>query len=463
MTTTSEPTAPERADLVSLTIDDIEVSVPKGTLIIRAAEQAGIEIPRFCDHPGLDPVGACRQCLVEVWMPGRPGPDGTPGEPTQMQGPPGRMKPQASCTMTVAPGMVVKTQYTSPGAAKAQEGVMEMLLINHPLDCPVCDKGGECPLQNQAMSNGRATSRFEDIKRTYPKPINISSQVLLDRERCVLCARCTRFSDQVAGDPFIALVERGALQQVGIYEEKPFESYFSGNTVQICPVGALTGAAYRFRSRPFDLVSTPSVCEHCASGCAQRSDHRRGHVLRRMAINDPAVNEEWNCDKGRWAFAYTSVGDRLEFPMVRDADGDLRVVSWRDALAAAAAGLRGTAAGVLVGGRVSSEDAYAYGKFARTVLGSNDVDFRARPESAEETDFLASTVVATGPEGGAVTYADLEAASSILLVGIEPEDESPIVFLRLRKAFRKHGTRVFSVSPVATRGLAKMGGTLIPT
>ena len=337
---TTAPAAPPAADLVTLTIDDVEVSVPKGTLIIRAAEQAGIEIPRFCDHPGLDPVGACRQCLVEVWMPGRPGPDGTPGEPTQMQGPPGRMKPQASCTMAVAPGMVVKTQYTSPGADKAQKGVMELLLINHPLDCPVCDKGGECPLQNQAMSNGRSTSRFEDVKRTYPKPINISSQVLLDRERCVLCARCTRFSEQVAGDPFIALVERGALQQVGIYEEKPFESYFSGNTVQICPVGALTGAAYRFRSRPFDLVSTPSACEHCASGCAIRTDHRRGTVLRRMAWNDPEVNEEWNCDKGRWAFAYTSVGDRLQLPMVRGDDGELRVASWREALEAAAAGLR---------------------------------------------------------------------------------------------------------------------------
>ena len=275
---------------------------------------------------------------------------------------------------------------------------MEFLLINHPLDCPVCDKGGECPLQNQAMSNGRSTSRFEDVKRTYPKPINISSQVLLDRERCVLCARCTRFSDQIAGDPFIALVERGALQQVGIYEEQPFESYFSGNTVQICPVGALTGAAYRFRSRPFDLVSTPSVCEHCASGCAQRTDHRRGTVLRRMAQNDPAVNEEWNCDKGRWAFAYTSVGDRLELPQVRGADGELRVASWREALEAAAAGLRAaTSTGVLVGGRVSAEDAYAYGKFARTVLGTNDIDFRARPHSAEEADFLASTVVGHRP------------------------------------------------------------------
>ena len=397
-------------------------------------------------------------------MPGRPGPDGTPGEPTQMQGPPGRMKPQASCTMAVAPGMVVKTQYTSEGADKAQQGNMEFLLINHPLDCPVCDKGGECPLQNQAMSNGRSTSRFEDVKRTYPKPISISAQVLLDRERCVLCARCTRFSEQIAGDPFIALVERGALQQVGIYEEKPFESYFSGNTVQICPVGALTGSAYRFRSRPFDLVSTRSVCEHCASGCAIRTDHRRGAVMRRMAWNDPAVNEEWNCDKGRWAFAYTSVGDRLELPMVRGADGELRVASWREALETASAGLRAAAStGVLVGGRVSTEDAYAYGKFARTVLGTNDVDFRARPHSAEEADFLTSTVVATGPEGGAVTYADLEAAGSVLLVGLEPEDESPIVFLRLRKAFRRTKTAVYAVAPVATRGLAKVGGTLIPT
>ncbi len=177
---------------------------------------------------------------------------------------------------------------------------MELLLINHPLDCPICDKGGECPLQNQAMSNGRTETRFDDVKRTFPKPIAISSQVLLDRERCVLCARCTRFSDQIAGDRFIDLLERGASQQVGIATGEPFQSYFSGNTVQICPVGALTGTAYRFRARPFDLVSSPSVCEHCASGCAQRTDHRRGKVLRRLAGDDPEVNEEWNCDKGRW-------------------------------------------------------------------------------------------------------------------------------------------------------------------
>ena len=218
------------------------------------------------------------------------------------------MKPQASCTLTVSDGMVVNTQVTSPIADKAQQGVMELLLINHPLDCPVCDKGGECPLQNQAMSNGRGESRFDEIKRTFPKPINISAQVLLDRERCVLCARCTRFSEQIAGDPFIALIERGALQQVGIYEKEPFESYFSGNTIQICPVGALTSAAYRFRARPFDLVSTPSVCEHCASGCALRTDHRRGKVMRRLAGDDPEVNEEWNCDKGRFALPLRPAG-----------------------------------------------------------------------------------------------------------------------------------------------------------
>ena len=287
---TSMTTTPEKTDLVNVTIDGIQVSVPKDTLVIRAAEQVGVQIPRFCDHPLLAPVGACRQCLVDV-------PDAGNGR--------GFPKPQASCTLPVAEGMVVNTQATSPVADKAQQGIMEFLLINHPLDCPVCDKGGECPLQNQAMSNGRGESRFAaggGIKRTFPKPINISAQVLLDRERCVLCARCTRFSEQVAGDPFIELLERGALQQVGIYEKEPFESYFSGNTIQICPVGALTSAEYRFRSRPFDLVSSPAIAEHDACGSAIRVDHRRGKVMRRLSGNDPEVNEEWITDKDRFAF-----------------------------------------------------------------------------------------------------------------------------------------------------------------
>ncbi len=285
--TTDSQTSEAQVELVTLVIDGFEVTVPKGTLVIRAAEKLGIQIPRFCDHPLLDPAGACRQCLVDIEINGRAFP-----------------KPQASCTIPVENGMIVKTQLTSPVADKAQKGIMELLLINHPLDCPVCDKGGECPLQNQAMSNGYAESRFDGEKRVFEKPVPISSQVYLDRERCVLCARCTRFSNQIAGDPFITLNERGALQQVGIYEEKPFESYFSGNTIQICPVGALTSAAYRFNSRPFDISSTPSACEHCASGCSLRTDIRHEKVQRRLAGEDSAANEEWNCDKGRFAFTY---------------------------------------------------------------------------------------------------------------------------------------------------------------
>jgi NADH-quinone oxidoreductase subunit G len=343
--------APEpKPDGVTFTIDGIETTVPKGTLVIRAAEQLGIQIPRFCDHPLLAPAGACRQCLVEVWAPGRD------GKVAKMP------KPQASCTLTATPGMDVRTQRTSAEADKAQHGVMELLLINHPLDCPVCDKGGECPLQNQAMSNGRSQTRFVDVKRTFPKPIAVSTEILLDRERCILCQRCTRFSREIAGDPFIDLQKRGAMQQIGRFDAdvlgfagagvdgedgaaagtltfddrvflgadipvgpaeddesgSPFASYFSGNTVQICPVGALTGAAYRFRARPFDLVSTPGVAEHDSSGAAIRVDHRRGVVLRRLAGEDPEVNEEWITDKDRFAFTWQSAADRITTPLVRD-------------------------------------------------------------------------------------------------------------------------------------------------
>ncbi|MEO9240361.1 MAG: NADH-quinone oxidoreductase subunit G, partial [Jatrophihabitantaceae bacterium] len=447
MTTVSEQT-----ELVTVTIDGIDISVPKGTLLIRAAEQLGIQIPRFCDHPLLEPAGACRQCLVEV---------------TDMGNGRGMPKPAASCTTTVMPGMVIKTQLTSPVADKAQQGVMELLLINHPLDCPVCDKGGECPLQNQAMSNGRADSRFGDRKRTFPKPIAVSAQVLLDRERCVLCQRCTRFSEQIAGDPFIDLLERGAQQQIGTATDTPFQSYFSGNTVQICPVGALTGASYRFRARPFDLMSTPSVCEHCSSGCAQRSDWRRGKVTRRLAGEDPAVNEEWNCDKGRWAFQYASQPDRLLTPLVRDESGTLVEASWPQALEVAAAGLAAArdaaGVGVLPGGRLTEEDAYAYAKFARVVLATNDIDYRARPNSAEELAFLGSAIAGTSPSTGGVGYADLERAGTVLLVGLEPEEESPIVFLRLRKGTRAGTTVVHSIAPLASHGLDKLDGHLIPT
>jgi NADH-quinone oxidoreductase subunit G len=464
---------------VRLTVDGVEIDAPKGELIIRAAERIGVDVPRFCDHPLLAPAAACRQCLVEVEMGGRPMP-----------------KPQPACAVTVADGMVVRTQVTSAVADKAQQGVMELLLINHPLDCPICDKGGECPLQNQALKHGRAESRFVDAKRTFAKPVPISAQVLLDRERCVLCQRCTRFADEIAGDAFIDLIERGAMQQIGVGpadprspavgpinpgggvegghdhaltgEKQPFASYFSGNVIQICPVGALTSAAYRFRSRPFDLVSTPSVCEHCASGCAQRTDWRRGRVTRRLAGNDPEVNEEWNCDKGRFAFTYATAGDRLLRPMVRDAEtNELRDSTWTEALRVAAAGLAaardGQGVGVLTGGRLTAEDAYAYGKFARMALRTNDIDFRARVHSAEELDFLADRVVGTGPDSGGVSYADLEVAPTVLSVAFEPEEESPIVFLRLRKAARRGSLKLFHVGQWSTPVVRKAAGTLLPS
>jgi len=434
---------------VTVTIDGFEIRVPKGTLIIRAAELLGIAIPRFCDHPLLDPIGACRQCLVEVE---------------------GQRKPLASCITTCSEGMVVRTQLTSAVAEKAQRGVMEFLLINHPLDCPMCDKGGECPLQNQAMSNGQGETRFTEEKRTFAKPVPISTQVLLDRERCISCTRCVRTSEEIAGDAFIEFIERGPKQMIATAEGKPFNSYFSGNTVQVCPVGALTGAAYRFRSRPFDLISVPSVCEHCASGCRQRTDIRRGRVLRRLAGEDPAVNEEWNCDKGRWAFTYATQPDRLTTPLVRDENAVLVPASWPHALAVAAAGLAAArdadpatqpahGVGVLAGGRLTLEDAYAYAKFTRVALDSNDVDMRARPHSAEEEQFLAACVAGRGI---GVSYADLEQAPAVLLAGFEPEDESPIVFLRLRKAVRR-GLRVFSVAALASPGLAKLSGQLLET
>lgn len=489
-------------ELVDIKIDGRDVSVPKGTLIIRAAEQIGIRIPRFCDHPLLKPAAACRQCLVEVARPGRD------GNLAKMP------KPVASCAEAVSPGMEVYTQETSAVAERAQHGIMEFLLINHPLDCPICDKGGECPLQNQAMTDGRAVSRFTDIKRTFPKPIRVSSQILLDRDRCILCQRCTRFSAQIPGDPFIALQGRGggsagmevhALHgsQIGTFDAdildfagagesrvdegqsgpygeaapvsgfsagpitpmeldvagRPFASYFSGNTIQICPVGALTSASYRFRARPFDLVSVDSVTEHDASGSAIRIDHRRGTVVRRLAGEDMEVNEEWITDKDRFAFRWQNGEDRLRYPLVRDESGNLVPTSWEDALNVAAAGLeKAGAAGVLAGGRLPLEDAYAYSKFTRLVLGSNDIDFRTRVSSGEEDEFLAAYVAGTGMD---VTYDDIEKAPHVFLVGLEAEEECGSIFLRLRKGGLAKTTSVSVLAPFLTRGSAKMYADLV--
>ncbi len=497
----------DTTDLVDVTIDDVHVSVPKGTLVIRAAEEAGIRIPRFCDHPLLKPVAACRQCLVEVGTPDR-----KTGEVRFMP------KPQPSCAQTVSPGMVVRTQHTSETARKAQYGVMEFLLINHPLDCPVCDKGGECPLQNQAMTEGRAISRFADAKRTYPKPMRLTSQILLDRERCILCQRCVRFGKEIAGDAFIDLQGRGGGtaptedhvfvgEQIGMFdtrvlgfhtggpggdESRPadisgpdgaagllsafdagdlpesgqdqsgraFASYFSGNIIQICPVGALTASSYRFRSRPFDLVSTESVSEHDASGSAIRVDVRRGEVVRRMAGNDPEVNEEWITDKDRFAFEWDKES-RLTMPLVRE-NGQLVATSWSDALDRARQGLQDAAArgevGLLPGGRLTFEDAWAWSKFARTVLHTDSVDARSRSLSEEERQFLAARVAGSGL---GVTYTDLESAGQVLLVALEPEDECGSIFLRLRKGVLAGTVAVSTVAPFTTAGSAKMSARVL--
>lgn len=430
---------------VTLTIDGQQITVPKGTLVIRAAEQLGVIVPRFCDHPLLDPIGACRQCVVEVEGVG---------------------KPLMACTSTCTQDMVVRTQHTSDVARRGQEGTLEFLLVNHPLDCPMCDKGGECPLQDQALMHGANTSRFVDEKRRYDKPVAVSAQVLLDRERCVLCARCTRFSEQISGDPFIELFERGALEQVAIYEDEPYESYFSGNVIQICPVGALTSADYRFKARPFDQVSAKSVCSGCSAGCSLTVQSRRGEITRQLARTNMAVNEMWSCDKGRFGFKALAAPSRLTSPLLRR-DDQLVEAEWGDALIAAGDALAAARdagehrVAVLTGARVADEDAYAFGKLARAVLRSDRVDGRTRFAPSDETAALTALL-----GRASATYEDVEHAPVTLVVGLDPEEEVPILHLRLRKAWRDHtaklvsvGPRMGSLAPYAWRRLATDPGT----
>jgi NADH-quinone oxidoreductase subunit G len=406
--------------LVTLTIDGKEVSVPRGTLIIRAAERLGVEIPRFCDHPYLEPAGACRQCYVSI-----------EGQP----------KLNTACTATVAPGMVVHTQNTDEAVREAQVANLEFLLLNHPLDCPICDRGGECPLQDQALAYGPGESRYVDAKRVYPKPVPLSPLVNLDRERCVLCARCTRFCDQISGDRFIELFARGAGERVSIAAGEDFRSPFSGNTIQICPVGALTASPYRFVARPFDLTSADSVCQHCSAGCNVRVDMRRGEVVRVLARENPNVNDAWTCDKGRFAFRHWDAPGRVTTPLIRERG--LEPTSFGEALSWIAERAEGRRVAFLAGGRLLDEDAYALSKLARTVFATNDLDHRRefhggiaeRREAAGATD---------------VTYADVERATAILVVGLDAEQEVPILHLRIRKAAAR-GAKVFVIASRETR------------
>ncbi|HUG85002.1 MAG TPA: NADH-quinone oxidoreductase subunit G [Euzebya sp.] len=425
-------------DLISVTIDGHELQVPPGTLVIRAAEQVGITIPRFCDHPLLDPVAACRMCLVDVE---------------------GARKPTPACSEAVRPDMVVRTQQTSELARQYQESQMEFLLINHPLDCPQCDKGGECPLQDQSLANGTADSRMWEKKRVFTKALPINPLITLDRERCVLCARCTRFSSEISGDPFIELFERGALEQVAIYRDRPYASPFSGNVVQICPVGALTSNTYRFGARPFDIKRIPGIAYHDASGAGMRHDVRGGVIQRTLARTNLEVNDAWLDDKNRYGHPFLAHPDRLRHPLVRGETGALQEASWATAVQAAADAILAVdpdQVAVLTGGRLTDEDAYAVSRFARDVVGTDHVDFRTDPQA----DDLAVLPLLAGDT--TVTNAVVEAAPTVLIAGLDPHEELPLLFLRLRKAWRKHKTKIVVVGPVLGR-LEEIAWQWIPT
>ena len=415
----------EEVDTVPFTLDGREVTAHKGELLIAAAERAGTFIPRFCYHPRMKSVGVCRMCLVEV-----SGPRGASLQP--------------SCFLEVQPGMGVTTD--SDKVKKAQDGVLEFLLVNHPLDCPVCDKGGECPLQDQTLAYGPGETRFVEEKRHFEKPIPISELVLLDRERCIQCSRCTRFAEEVAGEAQIDFIGRGEQIQVNTFPELPFSSYFSGNVVQICPVGALTAAPYRFAARPWDLDQVESTCTTCAVGCRVAVQSSSNRVTRLLGIDVDPVNQGWLCDKGRFAFDAVNSEERLTEPLLRK-DGELVPVSWHEALAAVAEGLQGAAEaggaesiGFLGGGRLTNEGAYAWAKVAKGILGTDSVD-------AQLGDGLPAEVVLGLPRA---TIDQAVTADTVIVLSGDLREELPVLFLRLRSAIVDGGPSVIELSPRAT-------------
>ncbi len=402
---------PPPPDGVTLTIDGNEVVARKGELVIAAAERNGVYIPRFCYHPRMEPVGMCRMCVVEI---------------DTGRGP----ALQPACMIEAADGMTVATD--SPVSKKAQEGVLEFLLVNHPLDCPVCDKGGECPLQDQTMSYGPGESRFVEEKRHFEKPIPISDLVLLDRERCILCDRCTRFAKDVAGDPLIHFIDRAAETQVNTFPGHPFASYFSGNTVQICPVGALTATPYRFKARPWDLDEAESTCTSCSVGCRVVVQASRNKVLRYQGVDLDPVNWGWLCDKGRFDFEAVNSEERLSSPLLRDEGLLLEEASWSAALGRASDALqrgldRGGAEGVAVlgGSRLTNEDAYAWVKLAKGIIGTDNVD-------CQLGDGLPAEAVLGLPR--ATIDEACQPGGVVLLLGPDPKEELPVLYLRLRHA-----------------------------
>ena len=410
------------SEQVNVTVDGQQFQAPKGQMLIKAAQDHGTYIPRFCWHERMRAVGLCRMCLVE------------------METPRGKVLITA-CTNPVADGMVIDTK--SEVAKKAQEGVLEFLLINHPLDCPVCDRGGECPLQDHTMAYGPGESRFVEEKRHFEKPIKISDLVYLDRERCILCARCTRFSDEVSGDPLIEFLDRGNYTQINTFPDLPFSSYFSGNTVQICPVGALTSRAYRFRARPWDLTAVESTCTHCTSGDRINVQASQNEVLRFLGVDAEATNWGWLSDKCRFGFEYISSPDRLTAPMIRQEGGSFADASWSEALELVSirlAEIRDAEKGlaVLGGARGTNEDAYALARFAREVLSTNNIDCQL--DDGLDPQFLAATA-------DRARISDLDGAQTILVWGPDLKEEHPTLYLRVRHAVQEKGARLVLVHP----------------
>lgn len=411
------------ASNVSVTINGVTVQAEKGRLLIDVAEEMGVFVPRFCYHPGMKSVAVCRMCLVQVE---------------------GQRKLLPACATPVDDGMNVNTVEES--AVDAQSGMLEFLLINHPLDCPICDRAGECPLQDQTYRHGPGSSRYVEPKRTYEKALDISDLVVLDRERCVLCWRCVRFCEEISGDAFIQLVDRGAGTQILTFSDEPFDSYFSGNTIQICPVGALTSRPYRFVARPWDIQGAASVCGYCAVGCPITNETRSDKLVRCQAMPNEEVNDYWICDKGRFGYHYVSAQDRLKTPLVRNAQQDFEAASWGDALDAAADRLNGKKVGVLVGGHVTTEDAYAWGKLAKQVLKTTDVDSRIQDDGAPYELFAA----AAGVAGSTATISDVARAGDIVWIGPDPKETLPVLYLRLRAAVTQNNARLTVVSPRRT-------------
>ena len=410
---------------VNISINDIPLQVPKGEMIVESVKRLGLEIPIFCYHPRMKPVGMCRMCLIEIAF---KMPDGSVRK---------MPKPQAGCTLPASEGLMVYTD--TEAIHKDRKGVLEFLLINHPLDCPICDRGGECPLQNNTLAYGPSTSRFVELKRHAPKAFPLSQYVTLDLERCIQCGRCVRFTEEISGDAQLGFRFRGGNMQPSTFEMRDFDSKFSGNVIEICPVGALTSTKYRFRARPWDLQTRPAICTLCSNGCSVYMDYRANQIVRINGRTHEAVNEEWTCDKGKFGHYVFNSDRRLTHPRVRQ-DNQLAAASWAEAYASILGALKdvpGEQVAVLGGSSITNEDLYSLQKLFRSHLGSENLDYRFNlvlPKQTLEAQF--------GLPVGKTPIAKFESEKAVLLFGSSLADEEPILYLRVRKGWFKHGTRV---------------------